>query len=295
MAIPSSGRWTLLGRTLRSALAQADVKLEVVLALDTRNQPPAGLTGLSDRRVRIVRPSGRGLSTARNAAVDAAAGEWIAFLDDDDLWAPTKLSRQLAAASDDVDFVYSGALTVDDALQTAKFAPPPDPEKLAGELLIYNAIPAGASNVLVRTEVVRDYGGFDRQFSHLADWDLWIRLADSTRAVTVPDALVAYVQHGESMLLDGGSVSAEFKRLARKHAKYAAALGSEFDNRALLQWLEGRYAAAGRRARARLIRERCALKSGNRRRPSPPAMSLVPVPDWLSRYASSGSNNRASA
>jgi glycosyltransferase involved in cell wall biosynthesis len=277
VAIPSSGRWALLDRTLRSVLAQGDVDLEVVVALDTRDRPPPTLRCLADRRVRVTRARRRGLSRARNHAIGSAAGQWIAFLDDDDLWAPTKLARQLGAAGAGAGFVYGAALTVDEELRPIEWLGAPDPDELARELLTHNAIPAGASNVVVRSDVLRDCGGFDTRFSHLADWDLWLRLTASAHGALVSDALVAHVQHRGSMLYRKGDPHREFKRLARKHAAYATALGGHFDDDRLLTWLRDRYGAPAPR-RARRARAPVHATSDPGGGPESPA--------WLTHYAS---------
>jgi glycosyltransferase involved in cell wall biosynthesis len=284
VAIPSSGRWPLLARALRSALAQTIREVEVIVALDTprTEEASAEVLGACDRRARFVRPERRGLSHARNAAIDAARGEWIAFLDDDDLWAPTKLDRQLHAAGEHAEFVYGAALVVNSDLEPLETREAPSPAELPRALLGQNAIPAGASNVLVNADVLRRCGAFDPQFRHLADWDLWIRLASCAQAAAVPEVIVAHVRHADSMLFRAGGSRKEFKRLVRKHGRYAAELGEPFDDRVLLGWLQTRHEAAGHRARAQLFRFRRVLRHGRTQQltlggDQPPAAR----PEWL--------------
>src|SRR2546421_12955356 len=96
--IPTRDRWPLLAVTLCGALAQEGVTLEVIVVDDgSVDQTPRRLAEVIDERVRVIRhPSSRGVAAARNSAIAAARGEWLAFLDDDDLWAPHKLRIQLA-------------------------------------------------------------------------------------------------------------------------------------------------------------------------------------------------------
>lgn len=100
VVVPSRGRAEAVGRAVASALLQADVALEVIVVLD--GPDPASealLAGCPDQRLRVVvLPASVGGAQARNIGVDAARGEWIALLDDDDVWLPGKLQRQLAAA-----------------------------------------------------------------------------------------------------------------------------------------------------------------------------------------------------
>lgn len=100
VVIPTADRPDLVGRAIRSALAQDHDAVEVVVAIDGPDpRTRAAIEGLDDARVRIVAlPERRGAAGARNAGVEASRGEWVAFLDDDDEWLPGKLRRQLDAA-----------------------------------------------------------------------------------------------------------------------------------------------------------------------------------------------------
>jgi glycosyltransferase involved in cell wall biosynthesis len=152
VVIPTLNRWQLLSRgALRSALEQEDVDVEVVVVDDgSTDETPVRLAELDDERVRVVRhEQPGGLAHARNAGIAAARCEWVAFLDDDDLWAPWKLRRQLdAAAREDATFVYSAALYVTGG--QVELAPALEPEGLGQRLLAGEAIPAGGSNVMVK-------------------------------------------------------------------------------------------------------------------------------------------------
>src|SRR4051794_9306561 len=103
VVIPTFNRWRVLSaRALPSALAQEDVDLEVVVVVDgSTDETASGLESLEDERVRVVRHARPlGLHRARNAGIAAARGEWVAFLDDDDVWAPWKLRTQLALVNE---------------------------------------------------------------------------------------------------------------------------------------------------------------------------------------------------
>ena len=98
--IPTVGRPARVVAAVRSALAQTLREIEVVVVADGPDaETAAALRELGDERVRVVElPERRGPGAARNAGVGAARGEWVAFLDDDDLWEPRKLELQLGAA-----------------------------------------------------------------------------------------------------------------------------------------------------------------------------------------------------
>ena len=250
MVIPTRDRWALLERNgLRAALAQEDVELEVIVVDD--GSTTVGLSEAAnglDPRARVIRHDvPLGLGRARNAGIEEAAGTWIAFLDDDDLWSPRKLRLQLDAAAK-AGFAYAGAVWVDTELRLLRSYPPPDPAALATELLRWNVLWGGASNVIAKASVLRELGGFDEQLHQLADWDLWLRLAASARGALVDEPLVAMLVHRESMLLvDERDVFLELDRLEEKHrgARERAAVG--LDRARFARWAAAGHLRAGRR------------------------------------------------
>jgi glycosyltransferase involved in cell wall biosynthesis len=254
VVIPTRDRWPRLESTLRGALAQEGVSLELIVVDDgSTDQTPARLAEVEDSRLRVLRhDSSRGVAVARNAALAQAAGEWIAFLDDDDLWAPQKLSRQLAAAgAAGATWVYSGAVVVDEDLRLLDDYPAPAPDTVLDMLLSYNPVPAGASNVMARADAIREVGAYDETLFQLADWDLWIRLALAGRAASCPERLLAYVQHPGGMLVsDESGLVEEFERLREKYRDACRSRGLEFDRMGLMRWMAWGHSRAGRRRQA---------------------------------------------
>jgi glycosyltransferase involved in cell wall biosynthesis len=252
--IPTRDRWSLLQTTLRTALSQEEVTLEVIVVDDgSTDETSERLSELTDARLRVIRhASSRGVAAARNSAIAAARGEWLAFLDDDDLWSPKKLRTQLATATaHGAAWTYSAALVVDERRAILDTIEAPEPDGLIKRLLPYNPLPAGASNVLARTDVVRELGGYDESLSQLADWDMWIRLAATGGPAACPEPLIAYVQHEGGMLLsDRVGVVDEFERLAAKHDALTAEHGVELDRAGLVRWIAWADSRAGARARA---------------------------------------------
>lgn len=258
VVIPTRDRWRLLPSALEAAFSQEGVQVDVVVADDgSATPPPAGLEA-PGRELEFVRLDvSRGLAGARNAAVARAAGDWIAFLDDDDVWSPEKLRTQIDAASAaGASWAYSTAVMIDTDGVAEYVWPLPDPATLLDRLVASNAIPAGSSNVVVRAGVLRSIGGFDESFSRIADWDLWLRLAAAGPAAGVDRPLVGYRQHTANM--SGGGrreLLAEFGLLAAKHGELAAAQGLSFDVAGVERWAEReRWRGTAARAREHLRR-----------------------------------------
>ena len=262
--IPTRNRWRLLRRTLSSALRQESVSLEVIVVDDCSTDETAlELARLTDPRVRVFRNAERrGVAAARNRALEAASGTWTAFLDDDDLWAPSKLHAVLdmACRTSGARWAYSAAAVVNDATEMLQLSPAPDPETIDEALLARNAVPGGCSNVVAETSLVHEVGGFDTELSLLADWDLWIRLALAAPAAASPEPLVAYVRHPGSMVSRGRQdVKREVDRLVAKHRTQAAEYGVEPDVRGLYRYFARSHRRAGRRLPASRMSARIAI------------------------------------
>lgn len=255
VVIPTRNRWPLLStRALPSALAQADVQHEVIVVDDgSTDETRTLLAEIHDARLRVIRHEERaGVARARNTGIAAAQADWVAFLDDDDVWSPQKLRVQLdAASSRNADFVYSAIAKVGEDVQITELPPAPSPADLAASLLSRNVLRGGCSNVMAKTEIVRNLGGFDEQLFQLTDWDLWIRLATSGAAAVSAEVTVACFDHRESMLLTSeDDVFEEFEYLALKHRALGVGRGVGFDRALFTRWVALGRLRAGRRVRA---------------------------------------------
>lgn len=203
VVVPTHDRSELMLATLASALAQRDVDIEVVVVDDGSSDDTLEvLAQVDDDRVRVVRHgSSLGVGAARNTGIREALGEWVAPLDDDDLWAPGKLAAQLAAARASgrgwvvclaVQFLLPGPVPW-------VASGPRSPESLSAALPHRNAVPGGGSGVLARREVVLAQGGFDRDLSLLGDWDMWLKLLRTGPPAVVNEHLVGYRLHPQNM------------------------------------------------------------------------------------------------
>ncbi|MEA2330228.1 MAG: hypothetical protein QOH58_366 [Thermoleophilaceae bacterium] len=249
VVVPTRDRWPHLSRAaLPAALSQQGVELEVVVVDDgSADETPRRLAQLDDARVRTIRSErSEGVARARNRGIAAARAEWVAFLDDDDLWSPLKLRAQLdAVAAQGADFAYSAAVFVDAHGTPLRPDPAPDPATVR-ETLRASDVVGGPSTVMARTALVRELGGFEPSLAVLADWDLWLRLAGAGRAAACADVLVAYREHGENMsAVAAGRVFDELDVLNGRHG-----LARDLDGVLFTRWVAGQQRAGGRRGAA---------------------------------------------
>jgi glycosyltransferase involved in cell wall biosynthesis len=249
--IPTHNRSALLARTLRCALGQRGVDLQVVVVDDGSTDDTAQVVSAADDgRVKMVRhPRATGVSAARNRGIAEASGEWIAFLDDDDLWAPDKLASQLdAARRTGRGWAYGGAVAVTSSLEVVSAGPPPTPERVAEGLPYRNMVPAGASNVVVRRDALERVGGFDPALRHMSDWDLWIRLGQSGLPAAVNAPVVAYRLHPGNASAQTWDIPAEMEVVERRYA--ALRRGAPVDRAYVYRWIAWNSLRSGNRREA---------------------------------------------
>ena len=250
--VPTRNRSQLIPRVIQSALHQEDVDLELVMVDDaSTDRTGEYLSTARDARIVYCRNETRmGVAAARNRGIEASRGEWIAFLDDDDLWAPTKLRSQLQLCADlGAQFSYTSLVDVDSSLQPKSITRAPRAQRLEIDLLGHNVI-GSPSSVIVRRHLLEQVGYFDPKLSVLADWDLWLRLAVAGRAAPCEEALTAYVLHPDSMHLDVGTALSEFHRLRKRHAGLAHGTHRRLGNEQWWEWVAWAYRRSGNVYRA---------------------------------------------
>jgi glycosyltransferase involved in cell wall biosynthesis len=302
VVLPSRDRPELLERSLACALGQDGVEVEVIV-IDDGSAPAlhGRVAALDDHRVTLLRHDrARGVASARNAGIAAARRPFIAFLDDDDVWSPEKLAAQVEALeATGAGFSYTGTVWVDGELQPHGAYRPCPAERLRADLREANVI-GSPSAVVARTDVVRAAGGFDERLAVLADWELWLRLADHAEGAAVDDLLLGYVVHGAGMhLRDTRAIRSELAIIRRAHPG-----DPEIGGLGFWQW----FASSQRRVGDRLGAARAHAHMGvrfHRRRDLARAVGLLfgeramrlgsrslniappPVPPWLAELARS--------
>jgi len=272
VVIPTRNRRQLLEFTLATVLAQQAVQLEAIVVDEASDDGTADmLAAHSDPRVRHVRHNRPlGVAAARNRGLAEARGEWVGLLDDDDLWAPDKLAVQLRVAEGQgAPWVCSGAVAVDGALRVVEVYRPPDPARLRDRSQSARWRNAGSSNVLVRTALVREVGGLDPALRHLADWDLWRKLAAAAAPAVVDAPAVAYRLHR-------GNASLGTPGIVEEAHVIAARSPEPIDWGAIHNWMAVNHLRGGRRRAAAAAYLRAA--AGGHRRSALRALNALVVP-----------------
>ncbi len=198
VVIPTRNRVALLSEAIASAQAQDWPALEIIVIDDaSTDRTPAALQAMvaADARLRVIRnvtPGGG--SWTRNQGIAAARGRFVAFLDDDDLWVPTKVRRQVellestpGANAVSCHFVVSFPNGRDRRVAVR-------PSRDLQQIIRENHL-GGASMCLTTKAALEAVGGFDPSLPSCQDWDLWIKLRVSGDVPVCETPLVVYRPH----------------------------------------------------------------------------------------------------
>ena len=223
--IPVYNREQYLPETLESVLGQTHRAIQIVVVDDGSTDKSAIVAQrYADRepdRITLIKQANSGQVAARNTALGHARGEYIAFLDSDDLWVSDKLERQLPLFRECVGLVYSGIETIDENGRTID-AQPCDPRVRGNawfELLQGNRMTGGS--VVISREAFERVGMFDANLDAAENWDLWIRISKHFEVDYVDLPLVRYRRHGGNMSNDHGLMMRAIERILEKHCECA--------------------------------------------------------------------------
>jgi glycosyltransferase involved in cell wall biosynthesis len=183
-----------LPQAVDSVFAQTFADWELVIVDDgsTDDTEAAVRRYLHDRRVRDVKSDRLGQSRAKNLGIALARGEFIAFLDADDAWLPTKLEKQLSRFAGDIGVVFTRRSLIDEAGRPLpqRTAEPPPTGRVREQMFVQNFV--CFSSAMVRREVFTRAGRFDPALDLAIDYDLWLRVARHYSFDFVDEELVLY-------------------------------------------------------------------------------------------------------
>jgi glycosyltransferase involved in cell wall biosynthesis len=183
--IPAYNAAQFIGETLQSVFAQTFTDYEVLLINDGSPDTEALVLAIAPFRDRInyIKQENRGASAARNGGLQMAQGEFVAFLDADDIWLPTYLEDQIAfTRNHDVDLICSDAIVFDEeGMDDDSYMDALSKDRSKTGHVTFDALIRGEQNlitsgVVARRESVIAAGLFDESLRNAQDFDLWIRM-----------------------------------------------------------------------------------------------------------------------
>ncbi len=200
VVIPAYNAERTILETIASVQKQTFTDFELIVINDGSTDKTLDLLqAIEDDRLKVFSYSNGGLPTARNRGIAKSTGEFIAFLDADDLWADDKLELQLAAMKEypNVGLAYSWTYNMSETGELLSPVEPTFSGAVYADLLLWNFLSNG-SNPLIRRQAIESVGEF-RPPSMSADWDYWLRIAANWNFILVPKHHVFYRLSSSSM------------------------------------------------------------------------------------------------
>jgi glycosyltransferase involved in cell wall biosynthesis len=221
VVIPTRNRAPYLVEALGSVFSQTFTDYEVILVDDGSTDDTLSVLTpyIKRQKVQYVFQEPAGVSAARNRGINLAQAPYIAFLDSDDLFLPSKLAKQMKLFEHEpqLGYVHCSFSKFDDqgrdlgVRDTSRFSGWIYPGILQ-EWSVLMAMPC----MLMRTEVIKEVGGFDESMAWAEDLDLWRRIARRYAVGAVPEPLVRVRVHSSSTSFDRAKGSQGFERYLDK-------------------------------------------------------------------------------
>jgi glycosyltransferase involved in cell wall biosynthesis len=200
----------------------------------------------------VIDQENQGQIIARNNGIKEAQGEYIAFLDSDDIWLKEKLERQLKLFEAGVGLVYSGTEVIDEKGKTLRTEPADAAitGNIYAPLLLKNRMTGGT--VVVTAEALNNVGVFSTDFKAAENWDLWLRICKAYEVRATPDVLLKYRIHSKNMSGDAQLMLQAKLQIIEKHcdlqskdaniARYSRLAYADYHYRSgLYHFAEGQY------------------------------------------------------
>jgi glycosyltransferase involved in cell wall biosynthesis len=264
--IPAYNGQEYIREAIQSVLAQTYRPIEVLVVDDGSPINMREAVSGFGPEVRYLRQENGGTASARNTGWRAAGGEFIALLDQDDLWLPQKLERQVPRFAEDprIGLVTAWMEVFDTTTGDPKGTYKPPAEMTVHDMLGHELPPV--QTMIFRRSALEKIGGFDPSLRGTDDWDVNIRLAAEFRVVTVQEVLGRARMHDSQQGSNGEQMYRNSIRVLDKHRNVHAncaqcrqaleksrRLVRQYHSlytkgRARAAWNEGRYPAAITRA-----------------------------------------------
>ena len=228
VVIPTFNRAHLITCAIKSILAQTYQDFEIIVVDDgSLDETEKSIQKCEDNRIKYIKhQKTKGPGAARNSGIDASSGDYIAFLDSDDEWLPTKLEKQVNLFKKDAEktgLVYCGVELINQCNRIViERWIPKNRGYVFEKNLSANFIVSGSSTVMVRRDVLKKTGRFDESLPSCEDWDLWIRIAKYCKFDFVPEILVNCFAHPQR-------ISSNFKKVIEGLTLFSKKYQKEID------------------------------------------------------------------
>ncbi len=212
VVMPSYNAKRFIGAAIESVIAQSYKNLEIILVDDGSTDGTTAVVEQycrKDSRIQLLRQQNEGVASARNRGIQSGRGEYIAPIDSDDIWHPSKIEAQVLAlsqAGESVGLVYSWISLIDEKGRVVGLSRRSFEGNVFVDLLYSNFV-GTASSPMIPRRVFDEVGGYDvthrqKEAQGSEDWDLYLKIAQRHDFRLIPQALVGYRIHPNAMSTD---------------------------------------------------------------------------------------------
>lgn len=219
MVVPAYNAEKTIKKTIKSVLKQTFTNFQLSIINDGSTDSTLDIiNSFSDKRIQVFSFSNAGANVSRNRGIAKAQGEYISFLDADDLWTPDKLELQLKALQENpqakVAYSWTNWIDGDDNVyRRGSYISATG--NVFKQLLLVDFIENG-SNPLIVTSAIKKVGNFDESLILFQDWEMWLRLAFYYNFTVVPKPQILYRSDPKSF---SKSMKVEQRELAFQKVK----------------------------------------------------------------------------
>ncbi len=213
--IPTYNRLELLKQTVASVQAQTFKDYELIIVDDgSSDGTPQWLRVTPD--ITFVSQTNSGIAASRNRGASLSSGQWLCFLDHDDLWDRRKLEIQAAFAAQNAEV---GLLAVRHVKLGSRAKPPRNPSWIKGDLFLkeYSESFIHTSSVMIRKDVFEIVGGFPTEYGFADEFDVWLKIAKSYPVAYYDEPLVFIRLYDSNTSHNRVGVRNETYRILKRH------------------------------------------------------------------------------
>lgn len=218
--VPAHNAEATLRDAVQSALRGDYASFELIIVDDGSTDSTAAIAAeiaAEDSRVRVCRRLKGGVSAALNSGLAPASGDYVARLDADDLWHPSKLSKQveLACSRPEAAFLYCFVRYIDGAGRVLFDAEQQRFPERAFARGFYESLIGGNSSALIKRSAIAEADGYDERLASWEDWLLQLRITARHPVAFVPEYLVGYRARPGSLSADPANMLQSWRAARR--------------------------------------------------------------------------------
>ena len=199
--IPTYNRKNTLPRAVESVLNQTYKPTEIIVVDDGSTDGTADWLSANYSSLQIIQQPNKGVSSARNAGINSARGDWIALLDSDDEWLPDKLEIQVKLLQNNAElrFCHTNEIWIRNGVRINQMK---KHQKYGGHIFnkCLDMCRISPSSVLFHQSILADVGYFDKDLKVCEDYDLWLRITAKFPVLYIDEPLIKkYGGHADQL------------------------------------------------------------------------------------------------